>query len=473
ITMGKEKKIQVRRVFGYFWGMSFLVVHIIGADIFAADILLRECGAFPVYVGWPCALLSIMTTLCSAEIGITFPCSGAHYYFLKKGYGNLISFLNLWTALFLGSGLAASQALLLAEYSIQPFYLSCSAPKLPKRCLALAILWTVGILNCRGVREVTWLQIASTVLKMAILGLISLNEVVLLVREWNENVEIFQNSFDAEFPEASQFIEATFQGYFANSGGGCFTYIAGELKEHRKTIPRCIFIASPLVSIVYLLVNISYLTSDTQGNSLFRFVYAVAITWTDRVIPSLTWIVPFGISASLFSKLLINGQLPLLFNMLNIYSSPFMSILLLATMASIAIVLTNLIDLINYIYFAVSIWTIFSLTGILKLRYQEPHLPRPYKVFLPFPLVAIAISLCLILIPLVKSQHMHYVYMYLCVFSGLLFYIPLIHFKLRLIWFEKMTCYLPLIFNICIPDVSDEQMIEEVETIKKNSILKA
>ena len=121
---------------------------------------------------------------------------------------------------------------------------------------------------------------------------------------------------------------------------------------------------------------------------------AVAITWTDRVIPSLTWIVPFGISASLFSKLLINvfewsrityiagqeGQLPLLFNMLNIYSSPFMSILLLATMASIAIVLTNLIDLINYIYFAVSIWTIFSLTGILKLRYQEPHLPRPYKV---------------------------------------------------------------------------------------------
>lgn len=37
-------------------------------------------------------------------------------------------------------------------------------------------------------------------------------------------------------------------------------------------------------------------------------------------------------------------------------------------------------SLINYIYFAVSIWTIFSLTGILKLRYQEPHLPRPYKV---------------------------------------------------------------------------------------------
>lgn len=66
--------------------------------------------------------------LCSAEIGITFPRSGAHYYFLKRCFGNLISFLNLWTALFLGPGLAASQALLLAVYSIEPFlsHLLCS-----------------------------------------------------------------------------------------------------------------------------------------------------------------------------------------------------------------------------------------------------------------------------------------------------------------------------------------------------------
>ena len=75
-------------------------------------------------------------------------------------------------------------------------------------------------------KEVTWLQTASLVLKMAILGLISLSGVVLLVRGRKENVENFQDSFDTEFPEASQFIEAVFQGYFAFSGGGCFTFIA-------------------------------------------------------------------------------------------------------------------------------------------------------------------------------------------------------------------------------------------------------
>lgn len=121
---------------------------------------------------------------------------------------------------------------------------------------------------------------------------------------------------------------------------------------------------------------------------------AVAITWTDRVIPSLTWVIPFSISASIFSNLLVNvlessrvpymagqeGQLPLLFNMLNIHSSPFISVLVLVTMASIAIISTNLTDLINYLYFVVFIWSVLSMIGILKLRYQEPNLPRPYKV---------------------------------------------------------------------------------------------
>lgn len=227
--MDKEK-IQLKRMFGYCWGTSFLIINVIGVGIFVApkEVLKYSCMNVGVSLCiWTvCELLSMMNTLCSAEISITFPRSGAHYYFLKRCFGNLISFLSLWTSLFLVPGLAASQALLLAEYSIETFYPSCSAPKLPKKCLALAVLWIVGILNSRGVKEVTWLQTARLVLKMVILGLISLNEVMLLVRGRKENVERFQNSFDIEFPEASEFIEAIFQGYFA--GGEYFTCIAGN-----------------------------------------------------------------------------------------------------------------------------------------------------------------------------------------------------------------------------------------------------
>ncbi|KAB0398528.1 hypothetical protein E2I00_014248, partial [Balaenoptera physalus] len=475
------RKIQLKSVFGYSWGTSFLIVNIIGAGIFVAPkgVLKYSCMnvglSLCIWAG--CALLPIMTSLCSAEIGITFSHCGAHYYCLKRCFGNLISFLNLWITLFLGPGLAASQALLLAGYSIQPFYPSCSVPKLPKKYLALAILWIVGILNFRGVKE--WSSVASEM-----------------------------EEAESRTPSVLSFQKPP--------GGGCSMYITGdqqylekkisnhdllhaicdfallrvigELKKPMKTVLKCIFTAFPLVTIVYFLVNISYLTVLTPKEILSSD--AVAITRTDRVIPSLTWVIPFGISASLFSNLLINvfessrviyiagqeGQLPLLFNMLNIYSSTFISVLLLVIMASIVVVLKNLIDLINYLYIVVSIWSALSMTGILKLRYQKPNLPRPYKVkvFLPFLLAAIAISLCLVLIPLVKSPHMYYIYVCLFILSGLRFYIPLIYFKLRLLWFEKMTCYLQLLFNICIPEVSDEQMSEvEVGTVKKkNSLLK-
>ncbi|XP_059111595.1 solute carrier family 7 member 13-like [Peromyscus eremicus] len=471
--MDKGKQIKLKRDLGYFWGVNFLIINIIGAGIFVSPKGVLEYSCMNVGVSlciWAaCAVLSMTSTLCYAEIGIAFPYSGAHYYFIRRCFGPFMAFLNLWTFLFLGPGLTASQALLLAEYGIQPFYPSCSAPNLPKKCLALAVLWIVGILNSRGVKELSWLQTVSTVLKMGILGIISLSGVFMLVRGKKDTVGRLQNAFDAEFPEISQITEAFFQGYFAFSGGECFTYVAGELKKPNKTIPRCIFTALPLITVVYLLANISYLMVLTPREILSTD--AVAIIWTDRVFPRLTWTVPFAISASLFSNLVINvlessrvsytagdqGQLPLMFSTLNVHSSPFIAVLLNVGMGSIAIVLTNLIELINYLYFMDSIWTMLSMIGILKLRYQEPNLHRPYKVFLPFTIIAMAISLCLVLIPLVKSPKMHYIYVLLFLLSGLLFYVPLIHFKVKLVWFEKLTCYLQLLFNICIPDISDKQ----------------
>ncbi|XP_027254525.2 solute carrier family 7 member 13-like isoform X2 [Cricetulus griseus] len=471
--MDKRKQIKLKRELGYFWGVNFLIINIIGAGIFVSPKGVLEYSCMNVGVSlciWAaCAVLSMTSSLCFAEIGIAFPYSGAHYYFIKRCFGSLIAFLRLWTSLFTGAGIVASQALLLVEYGIQPFYPNCSVPNLPKKCLALAVLWIVGILNSRGVRELSWLQTGSTVLKMGILGFISLSGVFMLVRIKRENAGRLENAFDAEFPVISQLTEAFFQGYFAFSGGESFTYVAGELKKPNKTIPRCIFTVLPLVTVVYLLANISYLTVLTPREILSTD--AVAIAWTDRVLPQLTWTVPFAISASLFSNLVISvlesgrvlyiaseqGQLPLMFSTLNVHSSPFIAVLLIISVGSIAIVLTNLYELINYLYFVDSIWTMLSMIGILKLRYQEPNLHRPYKVFLPFLFIAMTISLFLVLIPLVKSPKMHYIYVFLFLLSGLLFYVPLIHFKVKLVWFEKVTCYMQLLFNICIPDASEQQ----------------
>ncbi|KAB0362104.1 hypothetical protein FD754_006260, partial [Muntiacus muntjak] len=251
-------------------GTRFLVADITGADVFVAlrGVLKSSCMnpglSQSTQVDW--ALWSFMTPLRSAEVGVTFPCSGAHYCFLKRYFGNVISFLNLWTT-FLGPGLTARQAPLLAEYSIQPFYPSCSAPKLLKKCLALEVL------SSRGVRGVTRLQIDSMMLKMAMHGLLSLSVVVLPVKGRREKLELFQNSFNAEFPEASHcdFV---------------LLCLSGELKKPRKTIRKYLFLAFPLVTLVYFLVNISYLTVLTPKEMLSSGLYDVAICMVSTLIHS-------------------------------------------------------------------------------------------------------------------------------------------------------------------------------------------
>lgn len=237
---GGGKKRQLRRVFGYCWGTSFLMVKIVGAGIFVAPAgVLKYCRmnvGLSLCVWAACALLALMDALCLAEIGVTFPCSGAHYYFLLRCFGGGVSFLNLWTSLFLGPGVMASQALLLAKYSIQPFFPGCPAPGLPTRCLALAFLWLVGVLSSRGVKEVAWLQVASTALKTAILGLIALSGVALLAGGAEESAASFRDPFRAELPDAAQFIQAVFQGWFAFSGGGCLTFIAGDSRPPERSL---------------------------------------------------------------------------------------------------------------------------------------------------------------------------------------------------------------------------------------------
>ncbi|XP_048214395.1 LOW QUALITY PROTEIN: solute carrier family 7 member 13 [Perognathus longimembris pacificus] len=477
--MAQQKKIQLKRELGYFWGTDFLIINIIGAGIFVSPKGVLEYSCMNIGIAlcvWiVCAILSLTNSLCFVEISVTFPCSAAHYFFLKRCYGSMASFLRVWTSIFLGPAMTAGHALMLTEYGLQPFYPSCVTPNLPKKCVALAALWMVGFLNCRGIKEMTWLQMASTVLKISILSIISLSGVFILVRGRRKNIEKLQNIFDGDIPDISQIIEAIFQGYFAFSGGGCITFIAGELKEPSKTIPKCVLMAVPLVTVVYLLADISYLTVLSPREILSSGT--VAMTWTANMIPQLTRIVPFAISASLLSNIMINvievsrifliaghlDQLPLLFKTLNIHSSPFIPVLVNVIMASFLIASASLMELINYVYFVSSIWTTLIMIGILKLRYQEPNLHRPYKVSLPFVFITIAICMCLVLIPLIKSPKMHYIYVTLFIFSGLLLYIPFTRFKLKLVWVEKLTCYLQLLFNICIPDEPDKLMLE-IET---------
>ncbi|XP_062045361.1 solute carrier family 7 member 13-like [Lepus europaeus] len=475
--MKTGESTQLQRVIGYFHGTIFLFSIIIGAGIFIAPKGVLKYTSLNVGVSliiWAaCAIVSMIAALSYAELGTTFPRSGAQFYFLKRSLGSIIAFFYLWISLFSTPAGLAARGLLLAGYILQPFFPGCFVPEMPKKCLALAILWCLGILNARGVKEVAWFQTVTTLVKMTVLCFISVTGIVLLTRGRKENLARFENAFDAEVPDALQIAEAFLQGLYAYSGWGVLVQIAGELKNPSENIYKCVVTALTLVAVIYLLVNISYLAVLTPKEIMSSD--AVAVTWMNRVIPSMQWVISIGVSSSIFSSLnctLFSSsrllyvasqehQLPFIFSTLNIHSCPVVAVILRLIFASIMIIPSDLILLINYVGFINWLELGLMMIGLLKLRYQEPNLHRPYRVRLPLVFGTMAMSLFLVLTPTIKSPTMSHIYAFLFIFSGLLFYLPFGHFNLNCTYFNKITCFLQLLLNVSPADDINDYISEE------------
>uniref|UniRef100_A0A8C3WKI9 Solute carrier family 7 member 13-like n=1 Tax=Catagonus wagneri TaxID=51154 RepID=A0A8C3WKI9_9CETA len=466
--------MQLLRAIGFFHGNILILSATIGAGIFVSPKGVLKYSSLNVGVSlsiWAaCAVLTLISALSHAELGTTFPRSGAQYYFLKRSLGSSVAFLSLWIKLFTHPLRLATESLLLSTYTIQPFYAGCPAPELPKRCLALALLWSLGLGNTRGVRTVTWFQTISTLAKLTVLGFISLTGIVLLATGEKESLARFENAFDAELPDITHVADAFLQGLFAYSGTSILISIAGEIKNPGENIPRSLITVLPMVAVIYLLVNVSYLAVLSPKEIISAD--AVAITWTDRIIPSMQWVISFGISTSIFSNMCCTvlsasrmiytasqeGQLPSIFFMLNSHSCPSMAVSQIIILTSIVIVTSDLINLIKYSGLALWFLRGLHMIGLLKLRYQEPNLPRPYKVPLPFVFGSIAISLFLILTPLIQAPQVEYICGLVFICSGLLCYWIHVHFNQHSVCFVKITCYLQLLFNVSPPEDHDESI---------------
>ncbi|NXE86967.1 S7A13 protein, partial [Menura novaehollandiae] len=472
-----KAKMQLKRNIGYFDGVSFIIGSIVGAGIFVSPTGVLKHSLLNVGVSltiWTASgLVSLMGALCYAELGTALPFSGGEYSHIKRGLGSLPAFVFIWTSTFTKPASNAARALLFAEYATQPFYGICPAPEVLKKCLALAVLWSLGILNGLSVKMAAWVQTVFTLLKMMALSVIAIGGIVLLVARQKESLARFEDMFSSEIPNASQVAEAFFQGLYAYGGWWSLNYMAEEMKSPSRNIPLTVMTAVPAVIVFYLLVNISYLTVLTPKEIVSSV--AVAVTWADRVIPSVAWIIPLSVAVSIFGALNSSmftlgrlsyagsqsGHLPVLISMLNVHScTPAPAMIFSTTIASIFIIPSDLITLTNY--FGFSTWLMIGLTcaSLIVLRYREPHLHRPYKVFLPVPFVMVAMSFFLVLAPIVWSPNLQYVYAFLFMLGSLVVYLPFVHFKLHFAFLDKITCHLQLLLEVSPADGSAEGKCE-------------
>lgn len=98
----KEEHIQLKKQLGLLEGVAIILGIILGSGIFISPkgvIQEVEAVGTSLLVWIICGLLSMIGSLCYAELGTCIPKSGGDYIYIFEAFGSLPAFLYLWDAM--------------------------------------------------------------------------------------------------------------------------------------------------------------------------------------------------------------------------------------------------------------------------------------------------------------------------------------------------------------------------------------
>uniref|UniRef100_A0A1B6D737 Amino acid permease/ SLC12A domain-containing protein n=1 Tax=Clastoptera arizonana TaxID=38151 RepID=A0A1B6D737_9HEMI len=405
--------IQLKKELGLLDGVAIIVGVIIGAGIFVSPKgVLQASGSIGLGLGiWILSgILSMIGALCYAELGTMIPKSGGDYAYIGEAFGPLPAFLYLWVALLVivPTGNAIT-ALTFAQYILQPIWLSCEPPYEAIRLLAAVITCLLTAINCFNVKWATRVQDIFTTTKIIALVVIVITGVWALIGGETSNI---QNPMEATNTSPGYIALSFYSGLFSYAGWNYLNYVTEELKEPFKNLPRAICISLPLVTVIYVLVNIAYFVVLTKEEILSS--NAVAVTFGDKMLGYMSWCMPVFVACSTFgalngaifasSRLFFvgarQGHLPKAIALINVDRfTPVPSLVFLCILTVALLFIKDIYVLINYVSFVESLFTLISVSGLLWLRLKRPNAQRPIKVSIILPLIFFIICAFLVTLP--------------------------------------------------------------------------
>ncbi|KAF9218402.1 amino acid transporter [Gyrodon lividus] len=419
---GSEKSISLVHSIGLVVGLQ------IGSGIFSSPgvVVANTHSVGASLTVWLASGLLAWTGASSfAELGSSIPLNGGAQCYLAYAYGPLISYLFSWTAISaLKPGGNAVISLIFAEYFNRLMWHitrdQVSPDDIPQWAIKLTAVVAVLFvaLLCAATRNLgTRAAVVFTTVKIFALVSITILGLIQLAR--GRASESFREPlFDDSSKSPSAYSLALYSGLWAFDGWDQANYVGGEMQNPEKNIPKTIHFSMTIVTVLFLLANVSYLVvldKATVGMS-----NAVALDF-GRVLFGPVGGVVFAVmvavscfgalngstftSARLIQAAGREGYLPAMFGKLNKSRKTPVNAILLQAVLTIAFIVVGggFRSLINFS--VVASWSFYFLTvlGLVILRVKEPNLERPYKTWIITPLTFCAVAIFLLCMPIIAA----------------------------------------------------------------------
>ncbi len=383
---------------------ALVVANVIGAGVFtttgfqAADLgnpmlilILWLVGGVLAYCG----------ALCFAELGAAMPAAGAEYVYLRETYGRAFGFMSAFVSLIAGFSAPIAGAVKSLVY-----YLAAWFPTLDSDTslfggitladlLAVGLIWSLVLVHLRGQKGGIGFNDLMTLLKVG--GIVAIILAAAAVGKGNlENFSYVSESY-RQMPAGDVFTAlATSLIFvmFCYSGWNAAAYVASEIVEPQKTLPKALLAGTTIVTVLYLLLNSVYF----YGANVDALAGKVEV----GLVASLELFGPWGaglVTAVLVVSLLASasamtiagprvyfamGQDIRRLNVLartNADGAPGNALLLQGIVASVIVVSGSVDQILSYAGFTLALMSALAVSCVIVLRVRRPELPRPFKVW--------------------------------------------------------------------------------------------
>ena len=331
-------------------------------------------------------VVALCGALSYSELAAAFPRSGGEYNFLSRTFHPAVGFLAGWVSATVG--FAAPVALAAMAFGQ---YCAGAVPGAPALELGLAVTWLVSLVHLFGIRRGSLLQNVSTLVK---LGLIVALIAAGFIWGTPQPISFAPSAADSSYIFAAPFAISLVFVLYAYSGWNCATYIADEVIEPHRNLPRSIFAALFIVTGLYVALNAVFLYTTPiselagqidvgliAGRHIFgdsggRIVAALICIGLISSISAMMWVGPrvtkvMGedvVLLKVFSKTARNGV-------------PYIA-LIFQLMVVTALLLTQSFEaVLDFIQFSLTFCSFLTVLGVIVLRFRRPDLPRPYRAW--------------------------------------------------------------------------------------------